>query len=332
MSTFWIDPERPDPATISRAAAVLVAGGLVAFPTETVYGLGAAAFDPRAVERIYAVKGRPRHNPLIVHTADIEGARRLAAEWSDVAEQLARAFWPGPLTLVVARSKALPAAVSAGLASVALRVPAHPVARALLAAAAIPIAAPSANRSGELSPTTADHVARSLGDRVEMVLDGGPSPVGIESTVVSLLGKIPTILRPGTLSLDALRAVAGGLTVFAALNAEGAPLPSPGMLDRHYAPRAKLSLFDPDAPPAAEPAERAAPERRVAVLVLRAERPPPGELVRMPGDPAAYAARLYATLHQLDEEGYEMVWVERVPPGDAWEGVRDRLRRAAQSA
>jgi L-threonylcarbamoyladenylate synthase len=150
--------------------------------------------------------------------------------------------------------------------------------------------------------------------------------------VVSLLGEIPTILRPGTLSMDALRAVAGGLTIFAASNAEGAPLPSPGMLDRHYAPRAKLSLFDPDAPAAAEPAERAAPERRVAVLVLRAERPPPGELVRMPNDPAAYAARLYATLHQLDEEGYEMVWVERVPPEDAWDGVRDRLRRAAQSA
>ncbi|HEU0078380.1 MAG TPA: L-threonylcarbamoyladenylate synthase, partial [Longimicrobiaceae bacterium] len=183
MSTLVVHPDHPDPAAIRRAAAVLRRGGLVAFPTETVYGLGASALDAEAVGRIFAAKGRPSYNPLIVHVADAEAARALAAEWSAAAERLAERFWPGPLTLVVPRRAEVPDAVTAGLPSVALRVPAHPVAHALLREADIPVAAPSANRSTEVSPTTAAHVERSLRGRVELILDGGPPPVGSESSV-----------------------------------------------------------------------------------------------------------------------------------------------------
>src|SRR5215207_179752 len=208
MRMIQVDADAPD-AAVREAAAVLRAGGLVAFPTETVYGLGAHALDPAAVERIYQAKGRPAYNPLIVHAADAAAARRLAARWPGAAERLAERFWPGPLTLVVPRSPEIPDAVSAGLATVALRVPAHPVAHALLLAAGIPVAAPSANRSTQISPTTAEHVRRGLGERVDLIVDGGPCPVGIESTVLSLAGPVPTVLRPGTISIDDLRPVIG---------------------------------------------------------------------------------------------------------------------------
>ncbi|HEX8431317.1 MAG TPA: L-threonylcarbamoyladenylate synthase, partial [Longimicrobium sp.] len=280
MKLLQVDPLHPDPAPIRAAADVLRAGGLVAFPTETVYGLGAHALSRAAVGRIYEAKGRPSYNPLIVHVADASAARALAARWPAEADVLAAAFWPGPLTLIVPRSAAVPGAVTAGLADVALRVPAHPVARALLEAARIPVAAPSANRSTELSPTTAEHVVRSLGDRVDVVVDGGPCTVGIESTVISLSSKVPTILRPGSISADQLRAVIGEVALGGG-KAAGA-LPSPGMMDRHYAPRAALRMFD----------DHTVSSGRTAVLVIDAERHPEGEVVRMPADAAAYAARL----------------------------------------
>lgn len=330
MATLRVDPRHPDPATVARAAAVLKRGGLVAFPTETVYGLGAHALDPRAVARIFAAKGRPAYNPLIVHLPDAADAPRLAAEWSEAAERLAAAFWPGPLTLVVPRAPEVPDAVTAGLASVALRVPAHPVAHALLRAAGLPVAAPSANRSTGVSPTTAAHVERSLGDRVEVILDGGPTPVGIESTVVSLTGGGPTILRPGSLSADALRAVVGEVAV-AAAGAEGrAARPSPGMLDRHYAPRAEVVLA-PGGEALADAALGAVRGgARVAVLPLGGAVEVPGaEVVPMPADASAYAALLYATLHRLDDQGCDRIVVEEPPEAPEWEGVRDRLRRAA---
>jgi L-threonylcarbamoyladenylate synthase len=329
-----IDPERPDGEALARAAEVLRAGGLVAFPTETVYGLGADALDPAAVRRIYEAKGRPGYNPLIVHVADAGAARELAAVWPAAAERLAAAFWPGPLTLVVPKAAHVPDEVTAGLSTVALRVPSHPVALALLRAAGIPLAAPSANRSTAVSPTRAEHVVRGLGARVDLVLDGGPCPVGIESTVVSLAGPVPTILRPGTLSADAIAAVAGEVAPAstAAEEDEEAARPSPGMMDRHYAPEAELVSFPTSARDAlmAEAAARAAAGHRVAAIVLGAPSRTEARVhvVALPDDAEGYAARFYAVLHELDADGYTRVYVEEPPEQPAWAGVRDRLRRA----
>ena len=324
MPTLRVDPRTPDPEAVRRAAGTLRRGGLVAFPTETVYGLGASALDPAAVARIFAAKGRPSYNPLIVHLADADAARALAAEWSAAAERLAERFWPGPLTLVVPRRAEIPDAVTAGLPSVALRVPAHPVAHALLREAGIPVAAPSANRSTGVSPTTAAHVERSLGERVDLVLDGGPTPVGIESTVVSLVGGVPTLLRPGTVSIEELRDAVGEVALPSAGPEGAAARPSPGMLDRHYAPRAEVRLFD-----GTGAAPRGPEGGRTAVLLVRAAAPPAGEIVRMPADAREYAARLYATLHRLDDAGFDRILVELPPDTPEWAGVRDRLRRAA---
>lgn len=313
-------------AAIAAAAAILRGGGLVAFPTETVYGLGADALDPHAVAGIYEAKGRPAFNPVIVHLADAEAARGLAAEWPASAERLARAFWPGPLTIVVPRGPAIPDIVTAGSGGVGLRVPAHPVALALLRAAGVPLAAPSANRSNELSPTRAAHVLASLDGRIDAVLDGGACDVGIESTVVDCTGPRPVILRPGQLSREAIAAVAGPLGERGAAPEGEAPRPSPGMLERHYAPRASLAVLPRDA----------------LVTRLRAAAPPVGavllgdtptlprweHVVVLPHDPARYAAALYDTLHGLDDAGVREILVELPPDEPAWEGIRDRLRRA----
>ncbi|MDE3126626.1 MAG: threonylcarbamoyl-AMP synthase [Gemmatimonadota bacterium] len=330
MELLPIDPAAPAPAVLRRAAAAIRAGGLVAFPTETVYGLGAHALDPSAVARIYAAKERPAYNPLIVHVADAAGARALVAEWPDAAERLARAFWPGPLTLVLPRRDAVPDAITAGLPAVAVRVPSHPVALALLREAGVPIAAPSANRFTELSPTTAAHVAASLGDAVDLILDGGPTTVGIESTVVDLTGPRPRILRPGMISAAQIAGVAGAVDDAPVEARAGEARPSPGMEERHYAPRARLVPFD-DATRAAalalaeREAAGGAPVGAVAFAPLPVAHP-----VVLPRDPAPYAARLYAVLHELDARGCAVVLVERVPPGPAWAGVRDRLERAAR--
>jgi L-threonylcarbamoyladenylate synthase len=329
VPTLAVDPRRPDPAAIRLAAGALRRGELVAFPTETVYGLGACALDPAAVARIFAAKGRPSYNPLIVHLADADAARALAAQWSEAAERLAERFWPGPLTLVVPRRAEVPDAVTAGLPSVALRVPAHPVAHALLREAGIPVAAPSANRSTEVSPTTAAHVERSLGGRVGLILDGGPTPVGIESTVVSLAGRVPTLLRPGTVSIEELRDAVGEVVHASQRPGGAAARPSPGMLDRHYAPRAVLRTASFDAL-VGEMLHRSATGGPTAVLSLHGPLDlPAAHVVPMPNDAREYAARLYATLHRLDDEGFERILVEQPPDTPEWAGVRDRLRRAA---
>lgn len=335
----------PDPAAVAEAARVLRAGGLVALPTETVYGLAANALDPAAVARIYAAKGRPAFNPLIAHVPDAAAARELVAVWPPAAERLAAAHWPGPLTLVLPkRPGVIPDAVTAGLPAVAVRVPAHPVALAVLGAAGVPLAAPSANRYTELSPTRAEHVVRGLGDRVDLVLDGGPSGVGIESTVVDLTAGdgVPRVLRPGTLSADALADALGAPVRGPDAPGGAAPAVSPtaprlgpGMVDRHYAPRATLWAFDAgDAPAVAArlASERAArPGLRTGALLLAPWHAPepPDTVVAMPDDPAGYAARLYDALHALDAAGCDVVLVERPPAGPAWVGVRDRLARAA---
>jgi L-threonylcarbamoyladenylate synthase len=329
MDLFTVDPLAPDPDVIARAADVLRAGGLVAFPTETVYGLGANALDARAVERIYTAKGRPAYNPLIVHIADARQATTIAASWPDRAERLAASFWPGPLTIVLPRQPSIPDGVTAGLSSVALRVPAHPVAQALLRAAQLPIAAPSANRSMMLSPTTAAHVAKSLGDLVDVILDGGPTSVGIESTVVDLTTPTPVLLRPGTIGVDDLARIIGPIESAQRQPVGEAPR-SPGMLDRHYSPRGRLTIAT-----SSDVSSTVAREhdrgRLVGVLLLDATVPAAAaaSVARMPRDSAAYASRLYDTLHAMDDAGCDVIVVERVPGDGEWTGVRDRLERAA---
>ena len=230
-----------DTDAVMEAARILAAGGLVAFPTETVYGLGADATIGTAVARLYAAKGRPAFNPLIAHVADMAGARALAT-FDANAEKLATAFWPGPLTLVLARRPHVPSAVSAGLDTVGVRAPAHPVAQALLAAARVPIAAPSANRYTRVSPTRAEHVLAQLLDRIDLVIDGGGANVGIESTVLDVSGARPVILRPGSIARSALEAIAGPVDVLTreAAPRGASPRPAPGMVERHYAPNARL--------------------------------------------------------------------------------------------
>ncbi|MFO0573987.1 MAG: L-threonylcarbamoyladenylate synthase [Polyangia bacterium] len=337
-------PGQVVPATaegLAAAAALLRAGEVVAFPTETVYGLGADATRASAIERIYALKGRPRHNPLIVHVADAETAAALAGTFSDTARELAARFWPGPLTLVVPRGPRIPSVVSAGLDTVALRVPAHPVALQLLRTVGLPLAAPSANRSESLSPTTAAHVLRSL-PAVPLVVDGGPCWLGIESTVVDLVASPPRLLRPGALPLRSLLAVLPQLALPAPerslgpdpTEAEAAPsgLPSPGMMARHYAPRAALTLLDDTASEAqlvAQVGALPAPRGLLTYRPLPALAPLCAQVELLPAEPSALAADLYAALHRLDDAGVASIAALRPPAGLDFLAISDRLRRAA---
>jgi L-threonylcarbamoyladenylate synthase len=289
---------------IPAAVAILRRGGLVAFPTETVYGLGANAADPLAVRRIFAAKGRPASNPLIVHVATATIAKRYAIDWPAAADALAAAFWPGPLTIVLPRDATIADEVSAGRGTVGLRVPDHTLALQLLAAFDGPLAAPSANRANHVSPTTAEHVRDELGDRVDLILDGGPCAVGIESTVVDLTGLRPALLRPGSISRDQLQAVVGPVDVVHGSAA------SPGQGSRHYAPVTPAYRFE------------------------RGEAVPPGAVVlTCDTDPAAYARTLYARLRQLDRTaGASAIYVELPPDVPVWSAVRDRLLRATLPA
>jgi len=318
-------PGDPDPAAIAEAASVIRAGGLVAFPTETVYGLGANALDADAVRRIFAAKGRPDFNPLIVHVADADKARELVTSWPEQATTLADRFWPGPMTLVLPKRDVIPDIVTAGLGAVGLRVPAHPVALALLRAARLPVAAPSANRFTELSPTSAEHVMKTMADKVDLVLDGGPTAVGIESTVLDLSGDTPRLLRPGMVSQAELESAIGAVSGPPVL-APGVARPSPGMSERHYAPRARVVLTDAEA----WREHLAAYEGQLSGALMLGDAPwSVAHPMRMPIDPVAYAARLYAALHALDDLGCQVVLVEMPPGGAEWAGVRDRLVRAS---
>ncbi|MFO7565379.1 MAG: L-threonylcarbamoyladenylate synthase [Enhygromyxa sp.] len=323
MPTVPVDPTQPGPQEIARAAAAIRAGELVAFPTETVYGLGAAALDARAVAKIYAAKGRPGYNPLIVHVLDVEQARALVREWPPLAEALARKFWPGPLTLVLPKLPIVPDLVTAGLPSVALRAPAHPVARALLEAAAVPIAAPSANRFQGISPTTAAHVERSLGPGAALILDGGPTSVGIESTVVGLSEAQPILLRLGGLPAEAIEAVSGPLARPSEVE-RGAARASPGLDDRHYAPQGELRIV-------ARRELLAAGDGPRPVGSISFEPAPTGvdHALVLPREARDYARLLYASLHTLDELGCARILVEAVPDEPTWAAIADRLRRAA---
>jgi L-threonylcarbamoyladenylate synthase len=323
-----VDAGEPDKVAIARAADVIRAGGLVAFPTETVYGLGANALDPDAVSRIFTAKDRPATNPLIVHVTGADAALGLVTQWPNAASRLAARFWPGPLTLVLPKRSHIPDVATGGGPTVAVRAPAHPVAMALLLAAGVPVAAPSANRSTRVSPTRAEHVLRDLGGRIALLIDAGPTPGGIESTVLDLASDVPRLLRPGLVTPAEIEAVIGPIARGPA-SSTGIPR-SPGTLRRHYAPRAMLECVAGDG--VARATTLATAGTRVALLAL-------GEIdtiategvavVTMPPNPDAYAARLYAVLHGVDEARMERVVVAMPPDDDAWLAVRDRLLRAA---
>ena len=328
---------------IEHAARLLRAGRLVAFPTETVYGLGANALDAEAVARIYAVKGRPATSPLIVHVGSIEMAQSLAADWPEAATRLTQKFWPGPLTLVLPTARvwtiaptrpadqsaaevpsrpAIPLIVTAGLPTVGLRMPAHSIALALIRAAGVPLAAPSANRFTQLSPTTSDHVRRSLGADVDYILDGGPCHVGIESTVLSLAGPQPVLLRPGGLSRVEIEAVIGPITT-PADPAAGAH-PAPGMHPRHYSPQTSLLLVTAGMLPEQGQGiylQHLHPPNRIDVPIRQ-----------MPHSAAHYAAVLYRELHEADAGNYDWIAVDLPPNTPDWEAVHDRLHRAASNS
>jgi L-threonylcarbamoyladenylate synthase len=340
-----VHPHSPQQTIVAHAAEILRCGGLVAFPTETVYGLGANALDPAAVQRIYTAKGRPSNNPLIVHVASIDAARELTTDWPANAQLLAERFWPGPLTIILPKAAAVPDLVTGGGPTIALRIPRHPVALALLAAVKLPIAAPSANRSTELSSTKADHVLNNLGGRIEMILDGGPTPGGLESTVVDLSGSIPTLLRPGLISPHDLRQVLPELQLASHLRHDEhlttkdpetndeqttAPLISPGLMSKHYSPRAKLECWALDG------------WRRVQELLddgagigwLRWGhhtnlKHPRLKVLDMPVGSAEYGSCLYAKLHDMDDFKVTHIVLDLPPDEEHWLAIRDRLRRAS---
>ena len=324
-----IHPDHPDAQAIEQAAAIIRNGGLVAFPTETVYGLGADALNEQAVRRIFEAKGRPADNPLIAHVSDREMLDRIAAHINDRAEALIERYWPGPLTLVLKRRPEVAPLVSAGLPTVAVRMPDHAIALALIRAARTPIAAPSANRSGRPSPTEAAHVAADLEGRVEMILDGGATSIGIESTVLDMTGDVPMILRPGWVTEAQVAAATGAVTRAAPPEALQR---SPGTRYRHYSPRARVVLVEHGARASLEVVCKehlktaavgfightplAIDDARFYAMSLRAE-------------PADYAGRIYSAFREMDERGATVVVVEGILDVGEGAAVMDRLRRAA---
>lgn len=309
---------------LDRAAATLRGGGVVAFPTETVYGLGADAFDAAAVARIFEIKNRPAFDPLIVHVLDSGALDRVAAEIPALASELAARFWPGPLTLVLDKRPEVPAIVTAGLGSVAVRMPAHPVARALLERSGRPLAAPSANPFGYLSPTRAEHVARMLGERVDLIVDAGPSGIGLESTIVRLSPR-PELLRRGAIPVEEIEAVTGRLYE-PGPQADAAPL-APGRLPQHYAPSTPIRLIE---------FERVAPGDRAGAAALAFREAPSGyaaaRVLSPKGDLREAAAHFFELLHELDGERVTRIDAEALPERGLGSAIMERLRRAASSS
>lgn len=342
-----VDPNNPDPAVLARAGEIIRRGGLVAFPTETVYGLGAHALDAAAVTRIFVAKERPAHDPIIVHVADVDALPALTVDVPEIAYVLAARFWPGALTLVLPRSARVPDVVTAGGPTVAIRSPDHPLALALIRAAGVPIGAPSANRFSHTSPTTAQHVWDDLAGRIDMILDGGPTPIGVESTVLDVTGARPRVLRPGGVAVEALRRVIGpvevgpGPTAAAATAGTIEALPAPGMLERHYAPQATLHLYPGEAhtqlPEMQQQARReTVAGRRVGVMAAdefaNAFAPPVVVAALGPlASASAVAQRLYAAMRDLDAAHVDVIIAHEIPADGLGLAVNDRLRRAAQA-
>lgn len=343
IRVILVNPQHPDPQAIRPAAEALRQGKLVAFPTETVYGLGANALDARAVEGIFRAKGRPAEDPLIVHLAAADWLPRVAQRVPRVARRLAEALWPGPLTLILPKRREIPASVTAGKDTVAVRVPNHPVAAALIRAADVPVAAPSANLFSHTSPTRASHVLADLGERIDFILDGGETPIGVESTVLDLTGDVPLILRPGGVTREQLSALLGAdVALHSGAPEEGAQI-APGLLLKHYSPRAELVyLLDPRRAEALEKLRRLAQEalaqgRRVGLLLVEEDL---AELADLAAARASLGARddlwqaanrLYAGLRDLDAQGVELILARDLGEQGAGLALRDRLRRAARS-
>lgn len=320
-------------AAVARATEALRAGDVVALPTETVYGLAANAFDAAAVAKIYALKGRPAHNPVIVHVADWRMARNCAAGWPPAAERLAQSFWPGPLTIVLPRSPLIPDIVTAGGDTVGIRWPAHPLMQAVIRECGFPLAAPSANRSNEISPTSAAHVQRSLGDALKLIVDGGQSTVGIESTVVEMSDSGVRVLRPGMIHEESLAAAVGETVGQGGTDNR---LRSPGLLPKHYSPRAKVVVLAWRSEADLLQQARAAGVDASRTMVMAHNcLPGPGGWAGVnviPHDAEAYARALYAEWHRCDEAHVAWIVMEAVPDMPEWRGIADRLRRAAAPA
>lgn len=315
----------------AAAAGLLKQGEVVALPTETVYGLAANALDEKAVAAIYEAKGRPAHNPIIVHVDGVTMAKRCTAAWPGTAQRLADAFWPGPLTLVLPKSDLVPAIVTADGPTVGVRWPGHPLMRQVIRECGFPLAAPSANRSNEISPTNAEHVLKGMGERLSLVIDGGQSQIGIESTVVDLTSEPVRILRPGLIHEESIEAVIGQDVVLGP-DAEG-PLRSPGQLLKHYSPRARVLIRGWGDDTELNELVESTPGPRDRLWLLTHTNVPlhidAAHVCVVPHDPEAYARALYAELHRCDEEGAEVILVEAVPDSAEWRGIADRLARAA---
>lgn len=340
LKLIHVNPTNPEPDIIAQAAAVIRRGGLVAFPTETVYGLGANALDEAAVARIFAAKDRPFEDPLIVHIGSIGELSVIVRHIPDTAVVLAAAFWPGPLTLILPKSQVVPANISAGLDSVAVRMPAHPIALALLESAGVPIAAPSANRFGYTSPTTADHVLQDLGDRIDLILDGGATSIGVESTVLDLARTPPVILRPGGLAREELEHIIGPVGLPGRKQIMPGPQLSPGLLGRHYAPRARLILCLGDAPAVLEKinllATRYLRNGQHVGLLLADEDQPHCQLPDAPvitlgpaSDLTQIARNLYSGLRALDNRGVDVILARNFTAHRLGLAINDRLTKAA---
>ena len=340
-----VNPASPDPESIARAAACLRRGGLVAFPTETVYGLGVHALDRPAVLRLFAAKGRPANDPLIVHVSSLAEVPPLVVALTSHAELLAERFGPGPLTLIMRRKPSVPSEVSAGLDTLAIRVPAHPVAQALLRAAAVPVAAPSANLFSRPSPTRAEHVLEDLDGRIDMLIDGGTTDVGLESTVLDLMVDPPRVLRAGAIGLEALRTVLPHVVTLAPLGTtdDRVPKTSPGLLSKHYAPRAPVTIYRGETDSAREAIRLAAAAAiaagsRVGVLATSEDaaafRSLPVVLADLGHEDSVeiVASRFYSALRELDIAAVDLVLARDVARDDGlWRAIGDRLRRAAAS-
>lgn len=320
-------------AAVKRAAELLRAGEVVALPTETVYGLAANALDAGAVARIFEVKGRPSHNPIIIHVADLAMARKFVADWPVAAGKLAHSFWPGPLTLVLPRAAGIPDVVTAGGPTVGVRWPGHPFMQAVIRECGFPLAAPSANPSNAISPTNAAHVNGTLGARIKLIVDGGQSQVGIESTVVDVTSRPPVVLRPGMIHAESLLAALGEIGLRSSDGSGDGVLKSPGQLKKHYSPKAQVVMltWKDDAELASRLGSLGALPAETQVIAY-AHIPMIvglGDVSVIPHDAEAYARALYGELHRCDAEGAKWIVVEMLPEGPEWQAIADRLHRAA---
>jgi L-threonylcarbamoyladenylate synthase len=338
-------------AAVKRAAELLRAGDVVALPTETVYGLAANALDEKAVAKIFQIKGRPANNPIIIHIAGFEMAKRCVKAWPNPAEQLARAFWPGPLTLVLPRAKEIPGVVTAGGTTVGVRWPGHPLIQAVIRECGFPLAAPSANLSSRVSPTNAGHVRQQLGDKISLIVDGGQSQVGIESTVLDLTVSPPQVLRPGMIHAVSLEAVIGNIQHPTPIHREQASniqhpkLKSPGLLRKHYSPKAKLLVLSwhdegdlrfqistLNSVKRRGPHGALRPQPSTCFVIAHTHIPSGenfAEVNVIPHDAEAFARAIYAELHRCDEAGADLIVIEAPPESPEWSGIADRLQRAS---